>query len=63
MGDGDHFSKLVIEQRMLHQFAAIYSCSIHELISREGVFPEVSFISFIFINLMLIEPVELFICL
>lgn len=41
MGDGDHFSKLVLEQRMLHQFAAIYSCSIHELISREGVFPEV----------------------
>ena len=47
MGEGDHFSKLVLEQKMIHQFAAIYSCSIHDLISREGVFPEVSFISFL----------------
>jgi hypothetical protein len=63
MGDGDHFTKLVMEQRMIHQFAAIFSCSIHDLISRGGIFPEVSFISYIFVNLMLIEPVELFICL
>jgi hypothetical protein len=44
MGVADYFNKIIIEHSLVHNFESIFSCNIHDLLTRGGDFPEVNIV-------------------
>jgi hypothetical protein len=42
MGDEEYFTNMIIEHLLVHNFENIYSCNLHDLLTRKGDTPEVN---------------------
>ena len=42
MDNKDFFSKMIYEHHFVHNFDNIYSCNLHDLLLKDGVFTDVS---------------------